>query len=389
MFLFLLGAALAAPLSPDDVVAAALASNPDVARADAELTAARGTARQSSFLRENPEIDAGYAVVGDRIDVSIAQPLSLTGEGLADHKSARARVASADAGLTRTRLAVAAEARRAYIEAVVAHQGATLARQAFELASRQLAATEARVRVGEGADLDLRLARLDQAKAARELLGARAAEAEAFAALSTLAQRSVAGDDLLADPLTAAPEPQAATVDERSDVRAARLALDAAEAAVSRERAAALPPVTLGGFYENDGGNVIAGPSLGITLPLWHQNQAGVAEARGEAGVARAELDATTARAAAEARTAAAAHTDAVSTMANVPATSDDAVAALASIEAGVRSGEMDLVTTILLRDEVIAGQSALSEARGELALSRIQLLLATEDESILGGASR
>ena len=49
----------------------------------------------------------------------------------------------------------------------------------------------------------------------------------------------------------------------------------------------------------------------------------------------------------------------------------------------------MDLVTTILLRDEVVAGQAALSEARGDLALSRIHLLLATEDESLLGGASR
>jgi hypothetical protein len=64
-------------------------------------------------------------------------------------------------------------------------------------------------------------------------------------------------------------------------------------------------------------------------------------------------------------------------------------VAALASIEAAVRSGEMDLVTTILLRDEVVAGQQALSEARGDLALSRVRLLLATEDESLLGGASR
>lgn len=389
MFLFLLGSAFAAPLSPDDAVAAALASNPDVARADAELSAAKGASRQSGFLRENPEIDAGYALVGDKIDVSIGQPLSISGEGLAAHKSARARVAAAEAGLTRTRLAVAAESRGAYIEAVVAHQGATLARQAFELAGRQLTATEARVRVGEGADLDLRLARLDQAKAARELLAARAAEAAAFATLATLARRAVTGGDLQADPLAAAPEPHAARGDERSDVRAARLALDAAEAAVSRERAAALPPVTLGGFYENDGGSVIAGPSLGVTLPLWHQNQAGVSAARGAAGVARAELEAVTARAAAEQRTASDAHADAVSAMASVPATPDDAVAALASIDAGVRAGELDLVTTILLRDEVIAGQSALSEARGELALFRIRLLLATEDAALLGAGSR
>ena len=390
MFPFLLlGVALAAPLTPDDAVTAALASNPDVARAEAEVAAAKGASRQSAFLRENPEVEGGYAVVGDKVDLSVVQPLSVSGEGAADHKSQRARLAAAAAASIRTRLEVAAETRSAYVDAVVARDGAALAGQAFDLATRQLAATEARVRAGEATDLDLRLARLDQAKAARELLGARSAEAADLAALSALAQRPLTGEDLVADPLAAAPEPRPSSGEERSDVRAARLGVDAAEAAVARERAAALPPITVGGFYENDGGSVAAGPSLGVTLPLWHQNQAGVAEARGAAGVARAELDATTARAVAERRTAADAHADAVSTMASVPATPADASAALASIEAGARSGELDLVTTILLRDEVVSGQQALSEARGELAHSRITLLLATEDDSLLGGASR
>jgi outer membrane protein TolC len=388
LLIFLTGVAFASPLAPDQAVAAALASNPTVARADAELTASKGAARQSAFLRENPHIDADYAVVGDKVEVSAGQPLSLTGEGLADHRSQRARVAAAEASASRARLEVAAATRSAYVEAVVAHQVAVLARQGFDLATRQLAATEARVSAGEAADLDLRLARLDQAKAARELLAARAREGDALAALSTLVERPVAGDDLTADPLAAAPEPHAAQGDDRSDVRTARLALDAAEAAVARERAAVLPPITVGGFYENDGGNVVAGPSLGMTLPLWHQNQAGVSEARGAAGVARAELDATTARAAAEQRTAADAHADAVATMASVPATADDAVVALASIDTGVRSGELNLATTILLRNEVLSGQQALTDARADLALSRIHLLLATEDIALLGGVA-
>lgn len=388
MFLFFLGVAFAAALSPDNAVAAALASNPDVARAEAALLAAKGAARQSGFLRENPVVDVGYGLVGDKVDVSVGQPLSLTGEGMADHKSARARVAAAEAGVTRTRLEVAAETRDAYIAAVVAEQDVGLAQQAFDLATRQLAATESRVRAGELADLDLRLARLDQAGAARELLAARAVEAEALSALATLVQQPINGSDLVTDPLLAAPEPHAAVETERSDVRAARLSLEAAEAAVARERAAALPPVTLGGFYEQDGRNVVAGPTLGVTLPLWHQNQAGVSEAQGEAGVARAELDATTARASAEQRTATNAHDSAVATMATVPATPDDAIAALASIEAGARSGELDLLTTILLRDEVVSGQQALSGARGDLARARIHLLLATEDEALVGGVS-
>ncbi|MFZ5480814.1 MAG: TolC family protein [Myxococcota bacterium] len=390
MFLhLLLGAALAASLSPDEAVTAALAVNPDVARAEADLSAARGSSRQTALLRENPEVEGSYSLAGDRIEGSVGQPLSLTGEGLADHRSARARVAAAEAAAQRARLTIAAETRSAYVDAVVKHRIAALSRAAFELASRQLTATEARVAAGEASDLDLRLARLEQAKAARELLGARAAEAQALAALSTLVRRAVAGEDLASDPIDAAPEPRRPPPEERSDVRAARLAVDAAEAALARERAAVLPPVTLGGFYESDGGGVAAGPSLGVTLPLWHQNQAGVGEAKGQAAVARAELVAASARAEAEVRTAADANADAAETMASVPATDEDARAALASIEAGSRSGELDLVTTILLRGEVVSGQQALSQARGDLALARITLLLATEDDALLGGASR
>lgn len=389
MFPLLLGAALAAPLSPDDAVIAALSSNPSIAAAEAELEAATGATRQSALLRENPAVDAGYSVVGGRLDLSVSQPVSLTGAGRADHKSALARQAAAEAALTRRRLEVAAETRRAYVEAVVAHQVADLAQQAFDLATRQLAATAERVRTGEAADLDLRLARLDQAKAARELLGARAAESAAFATLSTLSRRPVESGEIATDPLAAAPEPRASAGDERSDVRAARLAADAADAAVARERAGSLPPVSVGAFFEGDASSTFVGPTLGVTLPLWHQNQAGISAARGDSGVARAALEAATARAEAERRTSADALADSAATMASVPATAADAVAALASIEAGVRSGELDLVTTILLRDEVVSGQQALSEARGQLALSRITLLLATEDESLLGGATR
>ena len=389
MLFLLFGVALAAPLSPDEAVGAAVSSHPDIAVAEAAVTSAKGSARQSAFLRENPDVDVDYGLTGDRVGASLSQPLSLTGEGLADHRSALARLAAAESGLERARLEVAADTRRAYVEAVVAHRAAMLAQAAFDLASRQISAAEERLRVGEASDLDLRLSRLEQAKAAQELLAARAAASSSVARLSTLVRQPLDGSDLASDPLLASPDVDPRVPEERSDVRAARLAVDAAEAAVARERAAALPPVRLGGFYENDGGNVVAGPSLGVTLPLWHQNQAGVSAAKGEAGVARAELDSTTARAAAEQRTAAGAHADSVATMANVAATDDDALAALAAIEAGARSGELDLVTTILLRGEVVAGQRALVAARGDLALARITLLLATEDEALLGGASR
>lgn len=388
--LFLLFAtAQAASLSPGEAVAAALLSHPSLAQSQAEWDAARGAARSSAFLRENPEVDVGYALVGDRVDASISQGVSVSGEGIHASASARARRTAAEATLERTKLRVSAETRTAYITAVVAHRAASLAGTSFELATRQLTATEAKVRVGASSQLDLHLARLEQAKAARALLASSAEEALALAEIGTLVRRPVEGGDLSDDPLDAAPAPKSAISNERSDVRAARLTLDSAEAGLRRARSAALPPVRIGGFYEQGGNEVIAGPSVGITLPLWNQNQADVGEALGRLGIAEASLGAAEARAQAEVLTASNAAVLADATMAAVTATEADGVAALRAIEAGVTSGELDLLTTVLLREQVIAGQLALSQARGDLSLARISLLLATEDPALLAGGSQ
>lgn len=389
MFSLLFGTAFAASLSPGDAVAAALSSNPSLAEAKAEYEAARGAVRSSAFLRENPEIDGGYALLGDRVSASISQSISISGEGMNANASAKARFAAAEAALERAKLHVSAETRSAYVAAVVAHRAAALAGSSFELATRQLAATEAKVGVGESSTLDLHLARLEQAKAARELLASGAEEATALAEIGALVGRPIDGNDLANDPLDAAPTPKKGAAQERGDVRSARLAVAAAEAALRSQRSAVVPPLRFGGFYEAGSGEVVAGPSLGLTFPLWQQNQAGVAEARGQVGVAEAVLTATDARAKSEQISASNAAILADTTMAAVSATDDDGVAALRAIEAGVTSGELDLLTTVLLREQVIEGQLALIQAQGDLSLSRISLLLATEDSALLGGGTQ
>lgn len=143
---FLWGLAVAAPLSPDEAVAAALASHPAIARAEADRLAAEGAARQSALLSQNPEIQARYGLIGERVEGSVEQPLSITGEGLAQRRSAAAQVDAAGATADRIRLTVAAEVRRAYVEAIVAHQRADLSQAAFDLSSRELAARPARDR---------------------------------------------------------------------------------------------------------------------------------------------------------------------------------------------------------------------------------------------------
>lgn len=379
--------ALAAPLSPDGAVALALPVHPEVARAEAELATARGESRETLIFRENPEIDGAYGLTGDRLEASASQALSLTGEGLAAHRSARARLAAAESALQRARLEAASEVRHAWIAAVVAGQSAALAADAFALAVRLYQATEAKLAAGEVAELDVRLARMAQAGAARDLLDARTAEAEALATLSALVQRPVVAEDLPGAPLQAAPAPGGGQ-EERSDVAAARAAVEAAEAELARARASILPPVRVGAFAEVEDGAIVAGPSLGLTLPLWHQNQSQTGAARGALAAARATLGATEARAEAERRVSAALVQEASGVADQLgPSLAGDAEAALASIERGFAAGELDLMETVFLRAEVVDGQTALLETQGRLAELRVDALLADEDPALLGGA--
>ncbi|MFZ5479471.1 MAG: TolC family protein [Myxococcota bacterium] len=384
MFFLLAAVASGAELSPDDAVRAALRVHPDLARAEGDLLAARGLARQSATLRFNPSVDAGYALVGDRVEASIAQPISLTGEGLAAGRSARAGVDAAEAARARTRLEVAAEVRTAWADAVLARERAQLAAEAHALAVRLREAAAARMEAGEAAALDVQLAHLEEAKAARDLLEARATEGAAVAALSVLVGTPAGDLQLSDDPLAAAPAPRAAA-EERSDVRAARAGVASARAALARERAAVLPAVEVGAFYERDDAATEVGPTVGVEIPLWTRNPAGIGAAHGELVAAEARLTAADRRAAAEADTTRAVAEEAARITGQLGEDlPGDTRSALQSIEAGFRAGELDLLQTVLLRAEVIDGQGAWLDARAETARAHIRHLLAVEDAALV-----
>ncbi len=385
MYILLFGVALAAPLTADDAVRLGLSAHPDVARAEAELAAARGEARQTLLFQENPELSAGYALVGERLEAGLNQSLSLTGEGLAAHRAAVARLEATEHSLERARLLAAASIRSAWIAATVAHARVSLLEDNFALATRLLRATEARLAAGESSELDLRLARLEQVRAAGELLEASEAERAALTELSAVVGRSVEAADLSGSPRDAAPV--AGGAGERADVAAATARARAADLDLRAARAATLPAVSLGAFFEQEGDDRVAGPTLGLTLPLWHQGQARSGAAAGEAAAARAELSAITARASAERSTSQALLTRTETITSALGSDLDeDASAALRSVEAGYAAGELDLMEVIFLQTEVVEGQIAVIEVSGAAANNRIEALLAESDRALLGG---
>ena len=381
-----------APLTPDDVVTAALANDVPLHAAEADAVAARGRIAQSSTLLDNPEFEARVAPLGGGFEVAASQDLSSVGEASAGRREGRASLAAAAARLTRARLVAAAGARDAYAEASAATELAIVAEEGWTLATRLRGAVESKLAAGESSRLDVHLARMREAQAAAVLLEVREREASAQTELATRMGRVPGDRRLLRDPLAAAPEPSRVDAGEveRSDVLGTRAAVAAAEARIALEAGRAVPGIALGIFVERDAGSTTVGPTLSFALPLFDRNQAGRAEARGGRDIARAEAGVAAVRAEAE-RSLTRRRLDGASEVSHAlgDGIRGDARDALASISSGYAAGELDLLDTVLLQAEVLEGEAAAIEVRLALARARLDFLLATDDPALLSGDAR
>ena len=377
-----------APLSADAAVALALLRHPSLQSADTNLQIARAERAGSALFLQNPTVQVWGSPDLARASLQASQPVSISGEGWHARAAARNAIQAADAELNRARRRVAADTRRAWADAAVATGSVQVALEGASLAERLSYAVTRLHEEGEASLLDLRLARLSQVQAAVRLLRARREQAEALRALAGWVLRPVEADDIASDPQLAAPEAVTTNDAERTDVIAARAAVASARAELARQRAAAIPPIGLGLGVQLEDGVVYAGPQLDVTLPVFDRNPRGRAEARGQLASAERSLASLEAVVATEQATATTRATEATELS---KALGDDllpeARAALTSVEAGVLAGEIDLSTAVLLQAQILDGELAIVSLRGLVADARIDLLLATDDDALLGGA--
>lgn len=374
-----------AALEPDEAVRAALDAHPRVIEAEARLLAAQGRRRESVPILGNPEIEARSSLGEDRWGLGASLPLDLTGSTVAARLAASRLERSAELEVRRARLEVAAETRRAYVAAVIARQQLEIARGGHELARRFELVSERRLQVGEGSELDLRLARLGRSRAASRLLEASAAEAEAIAQLAETTATPLELESLAGDPLAGVPVPNpAADREERLDLASAREGVRAAQAELVSRKTSFLGPIQLGWEVEKEEG-IHQGPSVALTLPLFSSQQGARAEARAELLVASSRLSGLEARARTETHRALGRLEEADGLGAPDSARlMEDGQRALAGIESAWTRGETDLATTLLLQASVLEDQAAALDFLGQVATARIDLLLALEDAALL-----
>lgn len=316
---------LAGGLTADEAVQVCLLNNPRLQSAFFDVGMARADVVQSGLL-SNPSLGVSFRLPAGgglaNFEAGLAQ-------NIADLWQIPSRTRAAERSLDRAILALAhdasvlaAEVKSAYLRAVAADRKLTIARENLDIVRRLLELTLARQEAGVGTEVDVNLSRSEMREVELVVRSTTLATYEFRSALVTLLGLATAPDELsLADPL---PEPPDWTLTRerlletarvwRLDLRAARRTVEEAAALVDYQRRRVFPSLTLGLNLErgergrssgrdflaetvsssvaagaptfpgfNPGGerrtDFIIGPSISLELPIFDQNQAGIASA--------------------------------------------------------------------------------------------------------------
>ena len=291
----------------DDLVARALADNPDLHATQAEVDAAHGRLQQAG-LRPNPMLDLGVQknVAGpdNNLTASVTVPLDLNGR-----KAGRVGVAAGELEMKRAQVAdrvrrLRAEVRLKAGELLAAQRNLRFTEELLQVNRKALGLLQSRVSRGAAPPLEENLLRVEvnRLEASRRLLASQvevhALQVKALIGMGPEAPLTLQGD------LRPAPVPldlsegltQALAV--RADLLVARADLAMAEATIRKEQAEGRWDASVNvGYMRQDFGYDLrgltahggtqpiqdvfhyVGAGVSITLPVRNQNQGNIAAA--------------------------------------------------------------------------------------------------------------
>ncbi len=304
-------AASAQTLTLAELEQRALAQNPAIAEAAAQVDAAKGRATQAGTL-PNPtvgyvgdEISGGALNRGGEHGFFVEQTIPLGGK-LARGREVFTRQAAAAEAMTDTqRQRVLTAVRQAYRAAIIADRRVTVREQLARLASESVDIAKQLFNTGVSDQPDTLSAEIEAQRAQLALDDARSMRLRVWRELGTLigdptlTPRPLAGsaDDPLPD---LAHDPTLARILKDSpELEAARRDTARAEAAVSRAKRETAPDLVLraGPRYNRELLETDMKPvgweasiEVGVTVPLFNRNKGGIAEA--SADLARSRADA-------------------------------------------------------------------------------------------------
>lgn len=296
------GVSLDAPLTAEDAVRVALLRNPDIQVAYARLGISRADVIEASRVA-NPTLSAS-ALRPDgggarKITAALVQPFVDLLLLSSRRRLATDEFAIAEREIAGTLLDLAADVERDWYRHVAARQIAAMRAIGSEAASASADLAQSFHDAGNLKPLDLALekaaaaqARIDAARANAKALEARLRLARAMGVSSTDAWEASANFAAPVEEEDALPELTALARRQRVDLDAAQREIRVREDIIGTTRRFRwLGDVDAGVEWEREpDGSRLLGPTLDLTLPIFHQGQAGVARAEARRDRARAKL---------------------------------------------------------------------------------------------------
>lgn len=282
----------------------------DLLAARQRLAIAEGRLQQAR-LRPNPTLDAEYGsprFLGGEAESELSVGVSQTFE-LGGKRSKRTMVAELELQQVRVEVLslerqLAAEIRRAYTNALAAARQLDVLEKLIAADEEIVRVTEARLKEGDVAPLDLNLVKVES-----DRLKVQAIQAKSELETQLLQLKTLTGTDI-AESLPLAPQPDRPprldlglneltemALNERADLRAARLGEQLGSARINLARANAVPNIEGSVKYSRNkqiidfpaaiGGNTIKRDNeltfgVSIDIPIFNRNQGEIASATGE-----------------------------------------------------------------------------------------------------------
>jgi outer membrane protein, heavy metal efflux system len=350
-----------------------------IAEAEADLVTATARFRENPIIEANVGPRTGPDLRSTEVDVGFTQLFETGGQR-------RARIAGAQASINRFR-ADLDEARRlaifdaviAFVDGVAAGDRLRIAEEGDTLNRELLNATERRYALGDIAAIDVNLARIEVARSAATLRGARADFTAAVGRLRVALQLPIDEPIEIQGSLDL-PAPRSidelrGAIDGRPDFVALRAEIGEAEALIQLGRGLRRPDLGLQVAYEHEAPDNIFLGGLTIAIPAFQRGQGTLAA--GVARAARARLQLETARQSAVAQLVAAysvyqQHATLAGTLETeaMPSLGDNQGLAQRSYEAG----ELNLMELLLIRRNGLEMRTMLVERRLAAAQSRLEV---------------
>ena len=312
-------------LSADEAVQVALLNNPMARAAMLNVGVSRADFVQSTLF-SNPTLALSFRFPDGgglaNFETALSQNIAELWLIPARREVARRQLERTILRAANTVAAIAFDARRAYTRATRIREEEAILSDTLGIIERLFEVAELRRQAGTGNEVDVNLARTKKLEAETNLRNARLATLEAYSELARVlgisdSPATLRLGDALPEPNDWPMSPQALlqiAIGNRLDLRVAEQSVGEAQARAKQERVRFLKSVEVGVALErgerrsrgdrnwvqetiydslqsgqltppnftprqSQGSNTIVGPTIGIELPLWDQNQAQIAKA--------------------------------------------------------------------------------------------------------------